>query len=307
MGVTRGGTIDHMANQDRFRFEPRDEEPELAVADEEIKKRVNRLSQRISFLTLLLPSLIAIVIYMAYHDLTQRLTRTQSSDLRSMEKLAADTEQKTAAMSARLGEIEAALAQATNAQTRLQAMQEELRRADSAMGTLNAAKADKKDVEEAAKRNEEALAAVNKSVQGLAKELQALAPFREELGVSAALRSEIQTLSGRLQKLEGSLGKDLTGLSGYMDRSRSELEKIKSELNGLQARKLDRDALELELLKAKRLYQIALDQEIARIDKAVTSVQRRLEQVERSMGSKSSSAAPSLPPLTGGIKEQPVE
>jgi Ethanolamine utilization protein EutJ (predicted chaperonin) len=78
-------------------------------------------------------------------------------------------------------------------------------------------------------------------------------------------------------------------------------------LSGLQARKLDRDALELELLKAKRLYQIALDQEIARIDKVVISVQRRLEQVEKSLGSKSSSTAPSLPPLTGGIKEQPVE
>jgi len=175
------------------------------------------------------------------------------------------------------------------------------------MDKLNAAKADKKDVEEAAKRNEEALAAVNKNVQALAKELQTLAPFREELGVSATLRSEIQTLSGRLQKLEGSLGKDLTGLAGYMDRSRSELEKVRSEISGLQARKLDRDGLELELLKAKRLYQIALDQEIARMDKAVNAVQRRLEQVERSLGSKTSSSAPSLPPLTGGIKEQPVE
>ncbi len=296
-----------MGNQDRFRFEPGDEEPELAVVDEELKKRVNRLSQRISFLTLLLPSLIAIVIYVAYHDLAQRLTRTQSSDLRSVEKLATDTEQKTAALSARLGEIEAALAQAVNAQAKLQPLQEDLRKAGSELDKLNAAKADKKEVEEAAKRNEEALAAVNKNVQALAKEVQTLAPFREELGVSATLRSEIQTLSGRLQKLEGSLGKDLTGLAGYMDRSRSEMEKVRSELSGLQARKLDRDGLELELLKAKRLYQIALDQEIARIDKAVNTVQRRLEQVEKSLGSKTSSAAPSLPPLTGGIKEQPVE
>ncbi len=296
-----------MGNQDRFRFEPGDEEPELAVVDEELKKRVNRLSQRISFLTLLLPSLIAIVIYVAYHDLAQRLTRTQSSDLRSVEKLATDTEQKTAALSARLGEIEAALAQVVSAQAKLQPLQEDLRKAGSEMDKLNAAKADKKEVEEAAKRNEDALAVVNKNVQALAKEVQTLAPFREELGVSATLRSEIQTLSGRLQKLEGSLGKDLTGLAGYMDRSRSELEKVRSELSGLQARKLDRDGLELELLKAKRLYQIALDQEIARIDKAVSTVQRRLEQVEKSLGSKTSSAAPSLPPLTGGIKEQPVE
>lgn len=293
-----------MATQDRFRFEPRDEEPELAVIDEELKQRVTRLNRRISFVTLILPILIAIVVYVVYQDLTQRLSRTQSSDLRSVERLAADIDQKTAALNSRLSDMEAALAQAGNAQTRLQ---EALSQADSAMQRLTAAKADKKELEEAARRQEEALAAVAKNVQTLTKELQALAPFREELGVSAALRAELQALAARLQKLEGSLGKDLTGLAGFMDRSRAELEKIKSDLSSLQNRKLERDALELEVLKAKRLYQMALDQETARIDKSLSTFQRRLDQLERAFGSKPSSAAPSLPPLTGGIREQPVE
>lgn len=293
-----------MATQDRFRFEPRDEEPELAVIDEELKQRVTRLNRRISFVTLILPILIAIVVYVVYQDLTQRLSRTQSSDLRSVERLAADIDQKTAALNSRLSDMEAALAQTGNAQTRLQ---EALSQADSAMQRLTAAKADKKELEEAARRQEEALAAVAKNVQTLTKELQALAPFREELGVSAALRAELQALAARLQKLEGSLGKDLTGLAGFMDRSRAELEKIKSDLSSLQNRKLERDALELEVLKAKRLYQMALDQETARIDKSLSNFQRRLDQLERAFGSKPSSAAPSLPPLTGGIREQPVE
>jgi hypothetical protein len=76
-------------------------------------------------------------------------------------------------------------------------------------------------------------------------------------------------------------------------------------LNSLQTRKLDREAVDLEVLKAKRIYQLALDQEISRIDKALNALQRRLEQVERAFGSKST--APSLPPLTGGITERPVE
>jgi hypothetical protein len=63
--------------------------------------------------------------------------------------------------------------------------------------------------------------------------------------------------------------------------------------------------MDLEALKAKRLYQMALDQEISRIDKTLNALQRRLEQLERAFGSKS--AAPPQPPLTGGIKEQPVE
>jgi DNA repair exonuclease SbcCD ATPase subunit len=294
-----------MASQERFRFEPGDEEPELTLPDEELKRRVKRLSQRISFLTLLLPCLIAIVIYVAYRDLVLRVNTRQNTELQSVERLVQDAEQKIGSLNHRLSDMEAALAKLGDFEKSLQARQEELHKSEATLEKISVAKADRKDLEENVKRFEEGLTAVNKNVQGLSRELQALAPFREELGASASLRSEIQGLSARLQKLETSLGKDLTGLAGYMERTKSELEKIKSDLNGLQARKLDRDALDLETLKAKRLYQMALDQEISRVDKSLNALQRRLEQVERSFGSKSST--PSLPPLTGGISEQSVE
>jgi DNA repair exonuclease SbcCD ATPase subunit len=294
-----------MADEDRFRFDLRGEEPELPAPDEELKKRVNRLSQRMSFLTLLLPALLAIVIYMAYNDLALRVTRSQSSELKSVEMLATDLDQTVGALKDRLGGIEAALAKLDAVHQSLQMLQEELRKSDAALEKIAAVKADKKQLEEAVGRNEAGLAALNKDVQGLAKDLQAMAPFREELGSVATLRNELSTLAARLVKLESSLGKDLTGLAGYMERSKSDMERIKSELGSLQTRKLDREAMDLESLKTKRLYQMALDQEISRIDKTIGSLQRRLEQLERAFGTKS--ATPALPPLTGGIKEQPVE
>lgn len=296
-----------MANQDRFRFEPGDEETESVVQDEELKKRLNRLNQRMSFLTLLLPCLLAIVIYVAYHDLMQRLIRSQTSEIHSVERLAQDIEQRMASLTARLGDFEAALGRLGDLPGRLQALQEEWRKGESAIEKSVTAKADKdrKEIEDLVNRHQAALASVGKDVQTLAKEVQALAPLREEFGGSAALRSDVQALSARLQKLENSLGKDLTGLAGYMERTKSDLEKVKSEVSGLQTRKLDREAADLEVLKAKRLYQIALDQEIGRVDKTLTTLQRRLEQLEKAFGSRSS--GPSLPPLTGGITEQPVE
>jgi hypothetical protein len=51
---------------------------------------------------------------------------------------------------------------------------------------------------------------------------------------------------------------------------------------------------------------MTLDQEISRIDKTLNSLQRRLDQVERAFGAKPSSAQ-SLPPLSGEIKEHPLE
>ncbi|MGE5255084.1 MAG: hypothetical protein ACM3KE_00340 [Hyphomicrobiales bacterium] len=289
-----------MADQDRFRFNLGDEEPEVRYDDEALKRRVNKLGRRVSFLTLLLPCLLAVALYVAYHDLVLRTAQTQSSELQSVEKLSAEIEQKLAAFDSRLAALEPALtAKVEVAQNSVQALREELRKGESE-------KADKKDLAELTARMDAALAAVTKDLQTVTREMQAMAPFREELGSAAALRSNINSLSARLDKLESGLGKDLTGLAGYMDRTKADLEKIKADLADLQNRKLDREALDLEVLKAKRLYQMALDQEIGRVDKTLGALQRRMDQMEKAFGSRSTTS-PSLPPLTGGIKEQPIE
>ena len=302
-----------MMEQDKFRFQLGDEEPEPPAIDEALQRRVHKLSQRMSFLTLMLPCLIALVLYVAYRDISLRVAQTQHSELQSVDRLAADLQLKTDALLARVSELEATVgAKLDDASKSVFALQEGIKKTEAAVERQNTDKADKKELQDSAARVDAALAALSKDlqghtreVQGLTKDLQALAPFREELGSASALRNDVASVSARLQKLENSLGKDLTGLAAYMERTKSELEKIKTGLNSLQDRKLDRDAVDLEILKAKRLYQIALDQEIGRIDKTLNTLQRRLEQVERAFGSKSS--APSLPPLTGGITEQPVE
>jgi len=289
-----------MADKDRFRFSLEDDEPEVPSNEEELKRRIAKLGNRLSFVTLLLPCLLAVALYVGYQDLVLRTAKTQGSELRSAERLAAEADQKWAELGARLTDIEAALtARVDAAQKSFQAVQEELRKGESGIDKVVAAKADKKELADATVRIDAALA-------GVQKDLQALAPFREELGQAAALRAEVTSVSTRLQKLENSLGKDLTGLAGYMDRTKSDLEKIRADLAGLQSRKIDREALDLENLKMKRLYQMALDQEVGRIDKTLGTLQRRLDQLERAFGARSG-AAPSLPPLTGGIKEQPVE
>ena len=132
-----------------------------------------------------------------------------------------------------------------------------------------------------------ALATIQKDLQAHGRELQTLAPVREELGGAAALRNDINSVTARLQRLENVLGKDLTGMAGYLERTKTDLEKIKTDLANLQARKIDREGMELETLKMKRLYQMALDQEVARIDKAIAGFQRRLDQLEKAFGVRS--------------------
>jgi DNA repair exonuclease SbcCD ATPase subunit len=302
-----------MMEQDKFRFQLGEEEPEPPAIDEALQRRVHKLSQRMSFLTLMLPCLIALVLYVAYRDISLRVAQTQHSELQSVDRLAADLKLKTDAMLARVTELETAVgAKLDEVSKSVPALQEGIKKTEAAVERQNTDKADKKELQDSAARVDAALAALSKDVQGhtrevqgLTKDLQALAPFREELGSASALRNDITSVSARLQKLENSLGKDLTGLAGYMDRNKTELTQIKTELANLQSRKLDRESIDLEILKAKKSYQTALDQEMSRIEKTLSAIQRRLDQIERAFAAPA--ARGTTPAAPGGIREQPLE
>jgi DNA repair exonuclease SbcCD ATPase subunit len=301
-----------MMEQDKFRFQIGEEEPEPPAIDETLQRRVRTLSQRMSFLTLMLPCLIALVIYVAYRDINLRVAQTQHIELQSVDRLAADLQQKTAALLARVSELEATVgAKLDEVSKSVPALQEEIKKAEAGVERHATDKADKKELENSAARVDAALATLSKDlqgltreVQGLTKDLQGLAPFREELGSASALRNDVNSVSARLQKLENSLGKDLTGLAGYMDRNKAELTQIKTELANLQSRKLDRESTDLEILKAKKSYQTALDQEMSRIEKTLSAIQRRLDQIERAFAPPARGTAPAAP---GAIREQPLE
>jgi septal ring factor EnvC (AmiA/AmiB activator) len=286
-----------MSDPDRFRFSPHDEEPDAPLPDEALIQRVDKIGRRLSFVTLLLPCLLAIVIYVVYRDLATILTQSRAGEQQSVEALTTRFEQQLAGLAARLDALEAGLKERLEALPKnVSAVQEELRKSDAALAALRAEKADKKELADSLARTDAAVAAV-------AKDLQALAPFREELGAAAALRQELTAVAARLAKLEAALGKDLTGMAGFIEKSRTDLTQLRAEMTRLAGRTIDRETLDLELLKSRRITQIALEQEAARLDKSLAGLQRRLDQLERA-------AAPS--PARGGaapgtIREQTLE
>lgn len=302
-----------MADQDKFRFHLGDEEPEPPTVDEALQRRVHTLGQRVSFLALVLPCLLAVVIYLAYREIEMRVTQAQQSDGHAAERLAADLEQKSGELHERMAELDAAvIARLEGVRTGMEGLQREMKNALEAFQALNASKTGKSEWEETVARidasiasNAKTLQELSANVQSLNKDLQALAPFREELGSAAAMRSELGRLSARLQSLENSLGKDLTGVAGFMERNRAELAQVKAELAKVQSGRVDREYIDLEILKAKKVQQTAMEQELSRIEKMLSGLQRRIDQLERAFSTPAGRSSP--PPAPGTIREQPLQ
>jgi hypothetical protein len=73
----------------------------------------------------------------------------------------------------------------------------------------------------------------------------------------------------------------LITISANVDKSLQNLTKIQSDMSALSNQKLDKDALQLELLKAKKSYQRELELTKAALDKRLSSILRKIRDLEK--------------------------
>ena len=79
-------------NPPDFRFEDDEQEPESFYHEELKDLRVEKLSQRLTLLSILLPCLIAVAIYFGYQDLSGRVSRSHDTGSIEVQRLTKELE-----------------------------------------------------------------------------------------------------------------------------------------------------------------------------------------------------------------------
>jgi len=272
-----------------FKFEG-DEEPDSgeAIYQEETKdRRVEKLSHRVTIISILIPVLIGVVFYMAYRDITSRVSRSQDTGAMEIQNLSAQLEENFAKLSAKYGELENALTQKLADLEKVdKAMKTNLKQAEEAVANINATKADKKDQQETIARID-----------------TALIPIRQELKIITSVTTELQTQNNDLKQ-------QLATLSADTAKSLKELAAIQTGLSSLSSQKMNKDELQLELLKVRKNFQRDLDSTKADLEKNMASMLKKIKDLE-----KIAQAPPSTPKSTrqtaspgpGGIVEQEIK
>jgi chromosome segregation ATPase len=180
-------------------------------------------------------------------------------------------------------------------------MKDSLKQAEDTVAKINATKADKKDAQDA-----------------IAKIDIALNPIRQELKTINAVTTDLQTQNNDLKQQLAALSANLTRLSASTEKTlkestaiqSKELTAIQSDLSSLSSQKMDKDALQLELLKARKNFQRDLDVTKSAIDKRLESMLRKINDLEKVVQAPLSSARPSGQSVSagsGGIVEQDIK
>ena len=289
-----------------FKFDGNgDEEPdsEQTIYQEEAKdRRVEKLSHRVTIISILIPVLIGVVFYIAYRDITGRVSQGQDTGAMEIQNLSSQLEENFAKLSEKYGDLEAALTQKLADLEKVdKSMKDNLKQAEDTVAKINATKADKKDAQDA-----------------IAKIDIALKPLRQELKTINAVTTDLQTQNNDLKQQLAVLSANLTRLSANTEKTlketaaihSKELNIIQTDLSSLSGQKMDKDALQLELLKAKKNFQRDLELTKSAINKRLAAMLKKIKDLEKVVQaplSSSRTTGQTGSAGSGGIVEQEIK
>lgn len=281
-----------------------DDEPDseqTLYLEEATNRRVEKLSHRVTIISILIPVLIGVVFYIAYREITSRVSQSQDTEAMEIQNLSTQLEENFAALSAKYGDLEAALTQKLAALEKVdKTMKTNLKKAEDTVAKINATKANKKD-------QQDAIAKIDKALNPIRQELKAIKSVTTELQAQDNdLKQQLATLSANTDKTL----KVLAAIPKELAAIQKELAAIQTDLSSLSSQKLDKDALQLELLKAKKNFQRDLELTKSAIDKRLASMLRKIKDLEKLAQAPLSSARPTgqtVSPGSGGIVEQEIK
>ena len=278
-----------------------DEEPdsERAIYREEAKdRRVEKLSHRVTIISILIPVLIGVVFYITYRDITGRVSQSQDTGAMEIQNLSSQLEENFAKLSTKYADLETALTQKLAALEKVdKSMKDNLKQAQDTVAQINATKADKDAIDKIDK---------------------ALNPLRQELKAIKSVTDDLQTQNNDLKQQLSELSANLTRLSASTEKTIKEsttaqtkaLNTIQTDLTSLSDRKMDKDALQLELLKARKYFQRDLDETKSAIDKRLETMLRKIKDLEKVVQAPLSSGRTGgqrVSSGSGGIVEQEIK
>ena len=305
-------------NPPEFRFNADDQDPEAFYREEIKDLRVEKLSQRIMLLSILLPILIGVAIFFAYRDLTGRVGRSQDTGSievqrisRQLEEISKKFNEKLITFSTTLstqdknfdttisGKLAAVNKNIDALNKNVDALNKSLNQTRSTVKNLAASKADKKS-------QDAAFAKINAALKPLKKELKSL----------TGLRQELKTVSTGIKSLESTLNQKLAEVATAAEQSQKDTAQLQTSITRLSDDKIDKDTFGLEAFKLKKNFQNLLSYEITAINQKLDSIQKKIDDLQnmskspkrslKSLSKKTSSTTDKTkaPSKSGSIDEQ---
>ncbi len=211
-------------NTSDFKIGIDNESPDPQFQEEMENTRIEKLSNRITFISILIPCLLGIIIFLAYLDIKERVTTVHDTGTMEVQSLSKDLEAKLSDLTSKYNEIE----------NHTSSLQAKLNEATTAIKYIRSArKTDNKKF--------------NTSIANLEKKIK-------------SSTNGLKNVSSELKTIDTNFNKKIANLSKKVDTMHTTLNKINSDISKLSSIKLDKKAFDSALKNEQKLYDRKLNQ-----------------------------------------------
>lgn len=276
----------------KFKFNIEEPEPDNYYHEELKDLRVEKLSQRVTLLSILLPCLLGVAIYFGYRDLAGRVSQGEDTGSLEIQKISQEIEDLSKNFNEKLitfsttlssqdkdfgtsieGRLSAIEKKVDASQKSLKSLDDSLKQTNDMMERLNASKADNKSQVIAFEK-------VNSEIDSLKKELQE----------SKTIQRDMKAMSADVKKLESQLTQKLAALSTDMQLTGKKYTELQAAMDKLADQTVDQDTLALEVFKLKKNFQNQISKEISDLNQRLDALQKEIGGIPKISGSQSPSS-----------------
>ena len=265
-------------NPPEFRFNADDQEPDEFYHEEIKDRRIEKLNQRLTLLTILLPCLFAVAIYFGYRDLTGRVSQGRDSGNLEVQKLSEQMEAFSKTFNEKLvtfsktlsdqdqdfgnsiaGKLNTINKNIDVLNKNLNTLNDSLKQTKSALKKLDRAKADKS------------------SQKAVIADLKAeLNPLKKGVLSLAEIRADVKSVSSEIKNLESRMSEEMTKIAANDAKFKKEYALLQESMAKQLDEKISKAALGVELLMFKKNQNIH-SQEITRLARKLDSIEKSIE------------------------------
>ena len=244
-------------NEDsRFKMRIDDEKPDFQSQEEIDDFQVEKLSKRITRISILIPCLIFIITLAVYLNLKKSISITDSTGTMGVKALSKELESKFSSLSLRQANLEDALKKRVEAIEKSTAsIQVNLNKATTAIKYIRSAR--KADNE----KFESTITTIDKKL--------------------SPLPGDLETIASDLKNIDNTVNNKLVNLSQIVGSAKNDLIDIRSDIDFLKSVRVDQKDVDILLKNQQQTYQLALQKITSNLEDRIKSVEKKLKELEK--------------------------
>lgn len=259
-----------------------DERPDLLLTEQIEYRRFEKLNQRVTIITILVPFLIGIIIFIGYRNISEMVSQTQDMGAKELTSLAQSLESNISNISIKQAKLEETLAAKLDDQEKLEAtvqnsvkkletvVQNSIKKTETSVAEIQTGKADKKEFAGEIAGMDNKLAAVQKD-----------------------LKSGLEKLNADIKSLEKKMTDEFAKTFETVNKVTTSVAECQADIGLLSAEKSDKKATEIALKNYEKRLQDQTNQLLRNLESKMDALNASIAELE-----KIKSALEKIPPVS---------